>query len=113
MMYTGDEIKLFVHNNSHPNESKILMVTSTTSLAALRRDASDKLGILRPQKIFLATGVELEKIDILKNNDHIYISAGEQFYKQSELTSDSDMIRVSILGGGGVGIVCICLLTFV
>jgi hypothetical protein len=105
MMYSADEIKLFVHNNSHPSESKILMVTPSTSLAVLRRDASEKLGILRPQKIYLATGIELEKIDTLKNNDHIYISAGEQFYKQSELTNGSDTIRVSILGGGGVGII--------
>lgn len=101
-MYSGDELKLFIHNNSHPVESKVFVISASAPINNLRRDAAEKLGILRPQKLFTSSGVEIERLDVLKSNDHIYVSSGEQFYKQLDISDDS-IVRVSILGAGGVG----------
>lgn len=98
-----DQIKLNVHNNSNqPEESAVMHIRSDVSLATLLRTAGDKVGVARALKAFLSSGMELDSPDNLRNNDHLYISAGEKFYKQDQ-GSDNSLIRVSILGGGGVG----------
>jgi small GTP-binding protein len=101
-MYSGDELKLFIHNNAHPVDSKVFVISASASINTLRRDAAEKLGILRPQKLYTSSGVEIERLDVLKSNDHVYVSSGELFYKQLDI-SDGSIVRVSILGAGGVG----------
>lgn len=102
-MIASDLIKLNIHHNaSQPEESFVLHISPSTSLATLIREAGEKVDISRPVKAYVASGMELDNPEILRNNDHLYISAGEKFYKQDQV-GDNSLIRVSILGGGGVG----------
>jgi small GTP-binding protein len=102
-MIASDQIKLNVHNNaSQPEESAVLHVSPSLPLAGLIREAGEKVGVARPVKAYVATGMELDNPEVLRNNDHVYISAGEKFYKQDQ-AQDSSLLRLSILGGGGVG----------
>jgi small GTP-binding protein len=98
----GEELRLVIHDNLHPSESTIILASRTVSVAALKRDVAARLGISKPQKVFLASGQELESVDSLRDNDHLYVSSGEPFYRQAEEV-DNSVLRVAILGAGGVG----------
>lgn len=51
-------------------------------ISKLKKVASKKLG-LKAKRIFLASGTEISNIDELQNNDTLYVSQGEPFYKSS------------------------------
>lgn len=101
-MIPSDKIKLNIHNNSSQQEEcNVLHVSNDISLAALLREAGEKAGVPRATKVFVASGMDLDSPETLRNNDHLYISAGEKFFRHEQ--ADSSVTRVSILGGGGVG----------
>jgi hypothetical protein len=50
------------------------------SIARLKKAASKKLGV-RAKRLFLASGAEISDVDELQNNDTLYVSQGEPFYK--------------------------------
>lgn len=102
-MISSDQIKLNVHSNTEPDEVAILYVPQSMAQSAFLREAGERVGVAKPLKAYLLSGAELEKLDGARNNDHVYISAGEKFCKSPDPSGDSSVIRVSILGGGGVG----------
>lgn len=53
---------------------------SKDSIARLKKVASKKLGV-RAKRLFLASGAEISDVDELQNNDTLYVSQGEAFYK--------------------------------
>ena len=101
-MIPSDKVKLNIHNNSSQQEEcNVIHVSYDISLTALLREAGEKVGVPRATKLFLASGMDLETPEALRNNDHLYVSAGEKFFRHEQ--GDSSVTRVSILGGGGVG----------
>lgn len=50
------------------------------NIARLKKVASKKLGV-RAKRVFLASGAEITDVDELQNNDTLYVSQGEAFYK--------------------------------
>jgi hypothetical protein len=50
------------------------------NIARLKKIASKKLAI-KAKRVFLASGAEITDVDELQNNDTLYISQGEPFYK--------------------------------
>jgi hypothetical protein len=72
------------------------------SLARLKKAASKKLGI-RARRVFLASGAEISDVDELQNNDTLYVSQGEPFYKALGPASGQETFHLSVLGSGGVG----------
>jgi GTPase KRas protein len=63
-----------------------------------------KLGIKKTKKIFLYTGAEISAIDEIQNDDMLYVSCGEAFYKNAgPVETGQETFHVSVLGSGGVG----------
>jgi hypothetical protein len=107
MIPSADQVKVNVHSNlRHEEAAAVLYVNpKMMPMGEFRREAVEKAGVSsssRNIKLFLASGAELERLDQLRNNDRLYVSSGEPFFKQTE-SADSSLIRISILGGGGVG----------
>lgn len=50
------------------------------SILKLKKIASRKLSV-KAKRVFLANGAEVLNVDGLQNNDTLYISEGEPFYK--------------------------------
>ena len=50
------------------------------NIARLKKGASKKSG-LRAKRLFLASGAEISDVNELQNNDTLYVSQGEPFYK--------------------------------
>ena len=93
--------RLFIHRNEACAEGKVLVINSDDiSISILKTLASEKLGI-KASRVFLSTGAEVRSEDELQNDDNLFFSSGEAFYRQCS-TSNQKM-DIAIIGAGGVG----------
>jgi hypothetical protein len=103
--------RVFIHKNEPTSDSKILVISDDISLATLKKLAGEKLGLKKVKKVYLSTGQEVLSIDDIQHNENLYFTQGEIFYRlaasggnsSGPMTSATDKMNVSILGGGGVG----------
>ena len=96
------EKRVIVHRNEANAEGKLLIVGSNMDLKQFLKAANKKLGI-RAKKVYLSTGVQVEQVWEMQNNDLLYLSQGEEFYKIASATNREEKVTVSVLGTGGVG----------
>ncbi|KAF0683461.1 Aste57867_24495 [Aphanomyces stellatus] len=99
------ETRVFVYKNEARAQAKVVTVKSTDSLATLKSACGKKLGI-KAKRIFNATGGDVNSVAELANNDTLYVSTGEVFYKfaaGAPSTTGQETMQVSVLGSGGVG----------
>ncbi|EQC39683.1 hypothetical protein SDRG_03111 [Saprolegnia diclina VS20] len=94
--------RLFVYKNEAGSEGKVVSVKPSDTFAAFKSTTGKKLS-MRAKRIFLASGAEIQSMDELQNNDTLYVSAGEAFYKSVPMSSGQETIQLSVLGSGGVG----------
>lgn len=59
---------------------QVMNLKAKENIARLKKVASKKLGV-RAKRVFLASGAEITDVDELQNNDTLYVSQGEAFYK--------------------------------
>jgi len=99
----GDK-RVVVHKNEANAAGKLLILNSNMDIKRFLKAAGKKLGLKKtPRKVFLATGVRVEDVDEMQNNDLLYISHGEPFYKNADRDKREEKVTVSVLGTGGVG----------
>ncbi|TMW64509.1 hypothetical protein Poli38472_011389 [Pythium oligandrum] len=94
--------RLFIYKNEAGSEGKVMNLKARDTLTKLKKGASKKLGI-KAKRVFLASGAEIQDVDELQNNDTLYISQGEGFYKAVGNSHGQETFHVSVLGSGGVG----------
>lgn len=92
--------RVFVYRNEACAEGKVLITTPDTSLDVLKRLAGEKLGI-KATRIFLPSGAEVKSDEELQNDDNLYFSSGEPFYRSS--AGCNEVVEIAVLGAGGVG----------
>ena len=93
--------RVFVHRNEACAEGKVLVINSDDiSISILKVLAGEKLGI-KATRVFLSTGAEVRSEDELQNDDNLYFSAGEAFYRQC--STSNEKMDIAIIGAGGVG----------
>ncbi|KAL7688993.1 putative small GTP-binding protein [Plasmopara halstedii] len=96
------DMRLFIYRNEVGSEGKVMNLKSKESIAKLKKVASKKLGV-RAKRLFLASGAEISDVDELQNNDTLYVSQGEAFYKSLGPVNGQETLHMSVLGSGGVG----------
>ena len=103
-MSSGD-LRIFVYKNESSSEGKVMILPPTLSMSRFRSRVSKKLSLRSVKRLFLASGAEIEKIVEIQNNDILYISSGEPFYKSkiSHIHPPCPALQVSVMGSGGVG----------
>ncbi|CAK4078132.1 unnamed protein product [Aphanomyces euteiches] len=99
--YLAMEKRLFVHKNEAGSVAKVVTVGETDSLSSLRAICSKKLGI-KATIIFNASGAEVKTMAELANNEALYVSSGEKFYRFRS-AKGPESFNISVLGTGGVG----------
>ncbi|KAI9908151.1 hypothetical protein PsorP6_016212 [Peronosclerospora sorghi] len=62
----------------------------------MKKMASKKLGV-RVKRLFLSSGAEISDVDELQNNDTLYSSQGEAFYKSLGLEPDFESLRGQLM----------------
>jgi small GTP-binding protein len=98
------EFRVEVHKNEAGSEGKIVVVRRNLTMSKFKKIAGKKLGV-KAKKVFLQTGSEICDVDEMQNNDTLYISQGEPFFKApaGQSTGGHETLHVSVLGSGGVG----------
>lgn len=71
--------RLFVYRNEAGSEGKVVNIQPNDNMGRLRKIVSKKLGGIQCQRLFLASGAEVQEVDEMQNNDTLYISQGEPF----------------------------------
>ena len=83
----------------------MLPITPDTTFAKLLKAAGKETNVKGAKKLFLANGVEVTELDDLKNDDVLFVSAGEPMYK-SGASARCLCVRSCVC-------VCLCLCVFV
>nr|CCA19930.1 raslike protein putative [Albugo laibachii Nc14] len=94
--------RLFIYRNETASEGKVMTLKTRESILKLKKIASRKLSV-KAKRVFLANGSEVVDVDSLQNNDTLYISEGEPFYKTAAQGNGQQIMNISVLGSGGVG----------
>jgi len=76
------------------------------SLDEFLRAAGDKLG-MSAKKAFTENGALLDDVALIRDDEKVYISSGEPFWKSD--SSHVRMYKIAVLGAGGVGKSCLSL----
>ena len=119
------EFRVQVHRNEVGAEPKVLVVKRNMTMTKFKKAASKKLGGgMKARKVFLSSGAVLTGVDEMQNNDLLYISQGEPFFKTDGVGNgpvcgvsnggsagggsgggggQQETLHVSVLGSGGVG----------
>ena len=95
--------RVFIHRNEASAEGKVLLVSDDISLSALKKLGGDKLGLKKVKKIYIANGAEVVSVDEIQQNENLYFSTEDGFYRASISGSGAEKINVAVLGDGGVG----------
>lgn len=73
------------------------------NMTMFKKKAGAKMS-MKVKRVFLASGSEVTGCDEMSNNEALYLSSGEEFYKQAGSGSRAqETFYVSVLGTGGVG----------
>jgi len=68
------------------------------------RVAGDKLGVLA-KKAYTEDGNAISDVSIIRDDERVYISSGEAFWKNDE--GRVRVYKIAVLGAGGVGKSCL------
>jgi len=104
---TGVGVRVKILKNAiEAGEPKLVIVPD--NLPALLKAAGSKLGLNKPKYIYTSTGALVDDINLLKDDEELFISEVEGFFK-TKLSENSGYktYKVAVLGPGGVGKSCI------
>jgi len=102
-MAKAQQLSLSLVSNKHLDNAVPCKITSTASVDTLIRLASDKLG-LQATVLYLKDGTTVTRLDKLLENDTVYVSEGEPFFKgKGETEQKLRAFKVGVLGHGAVG----------
>lgn len=95
--------KVYIHRNEASADAIQFTITEDiTNLTTFKKIAGEKVGYKRtPKRVFLASGAEVENLDLIRAKDYVYLSLGEPYYRIS--VAPGDKMNISVLGAGGVG----------
>ena len=96
--------RVVVHQNSASSTGTILVIDPSWTMKRFLRAAGTKVGVKNCKKVYVGhTGIQVEEMGEMHNNDLLYISQGEPYYKNNGEQRNKDKVSVSVLGTGGVG----------
>jgi len=88
-------------NNSDHDDAKVILIKSNHTYNDLLKIASEKFGF-KVKKLFLENGGAIDDIGLIRDNDVVYVSAGEPF---SDRTAKDrcPLYSIAVMGPGSVG----------
>jgi hypothetical protein len=97
--------RVIIHKNVAGAVGTILPIDPTWNMKRFLKAAGRKLGFGKAAKIVYLgnTGIQIQEMGEMQNNDLLYMSHGEPFYKTSGPNRNEERVTVSVLGTGGVG----------
>mmetsp|Transcript_18340 Transcript_18340/g.44168 ORF Transcript_18340/g.44168 Transcript_18340/m.44168 type:complete len:451 (-) Transcript_18340:157-1509(-) len=103
---SGALCSFYVRANGSVDNPRQIRISHTARLSDLLENAARVLSLSNPQKAYFSTGMEVEEIEDIEDNEVIIISCGERF-KPPPAGSGGEVIAgyvvQEILGEGGFG----------
>lgn len=97
------DFKVQLYRNQPDSEPVAFQVRRNWSMTTFKKKAGAKLS-MKVKRVFLASGSEVTECDEMSANEALYLSSGEDFYKQAGSgPKPQETFHVSVLGTGGVG----------
>ena len=97
------DFKVELYRNQPDSIPKTFQVKRNWDMATFKKKAGAKMS-MKVKRVFLGNGSEVTGCDEMSANEALYLSSGEDFYKQWGSTSKTqETFYVSVLGTGGVG----------
>ena len=97
------DFRVNLYRNQPDGSPEPFQVKRNWDMATFKKKAGAKMSV-KVKRVFLASGSEVTGCDEMSANEALYLSAGEDFYKQSGTGSKpQETFYVSVLGTGGVG----------
>eukprot|EP01095_Lingulamoeba_sp_RSL-Kostka_P008402 TRINITY_DN27_c0_g1_i1.p1 TRINITY_DN27_c0_g1~~TRINITY_DN27_c0_g1_i1.p1 ORF type:complete len:272 (-),score=96.16 TRINITY_DN27_c0_g1_i1:141-956(-) len=97
--------RCIVYKNT-PKHGEGTMMIVPDSIDDFLAQAGNKLGI-KGNKAYTATGGRIDDVSLIRDDEKIFISQGEPFYKVDN--SRVKTYKIAVLGSGGVGKSCLSL----
>lgn len=93
--------------NDVPGQGYAMAVPSGSQLAMFIKKASEKLGV-QGKKLYLEDGGEIDDLDLIRDNDAVYLSCGEPFKggikaRPAKGSVGAAVYSVAVMGPGSVG----------
>eukprot|EP00743_Colponemidia_sp_Colp-15_P007104 GILK01007665.1.p1 GENE.GILK01007665.1~~GILK01007665.1.p1 ORF type:complete len:298 (+),score=31.86 GILK01007665.1:3-896(+) len=98
--------RVSIYPNRADADGKVIILPST--FAELLTVASSKLKI-QATRAFSSTGAEIDSLEVIRDNDSLYFSQGDPFFKSKKAQEGTRKYKVCILGSGAVGKSCVTL----
>lgn len=97
--------RVIIHKNVAGAVGTILPIDPSWTMKKFLKASGKKLGLKKATKIVYLgnTGIQIQEMGEMQNNDLLYMSQGEPFYKTSGPSRNEERVTVSVLGTGGVG----------
>jgi len=96
-------IRCVVYRNcADPGDGQVMMVEN--DLETFLKDAGQLLNI-KADRAFTESGGYIDDVSLIRNDEKIYISCGEPFFRND--TSKFSVHKIAVLGAGGVGKSCL------
>lgn len=96
-------------DNRRPDEAKIFNIPPEMSLSSFLHLVTQKLSLQSPaSKLFLQDGGVVEDMEVVRDNDVLYVSQGEPFYKTQanavqRRPEQCITYSIAVMGAGSVG----------
>lgn len=87
--------------NAKPSNSKVVLIPNNMSTKEFINMASEKLGV-HGKKVYLEDGGEIDDVAVIRDNDSVYVSAGEPFGKKAN-SAGLLTHSIAVMGPGSVG----------
>jgi small GTP-binding protein len=99
------DFKVHLHKNQSNSPGEPFQVRRNWDMATFKKKAGARMS-MKVKRVFLPTGSEVTGCDEMSANEDLYLSSGEDFYKNSSSNGTGkaqETFYVSVLGTGGVG----------
>lgn len=103
--------RIHAFNNRNAKDGKVILIAQDASFDALLAICTDKLGF-QAKRIFTKDGAEIDDVGLIRDDDTVFVSAGENFKGASPVGSvghnssaDSEVpvYHLAVMGPGAVG----------
>lgn len=90
--------------NKNPGEGKVILLPANITLDEFIKLASNKLAI-NGKKLYLEDGGLVDDMNLIRDNDSVYVSCGEPFCgeKAQKTKSNVPIYSIAVMGPGSVG----------
>uniref|UniRef100_A0A6A7G5G3 Ras-like protein n=1 Tax=Hirondellea gigas TaxID=1518452 RepID=A0A6A7G5G3_9CRUS len=89
-----------IFDNKNPSDGKVVLLPNHATMKTFLKLSSEKLGFTA-RRLFTENGAEIDDVLLIRDDDIVFVSRGEQF--AATKTSELSVFQIAVMGPGAVG----------